>query len=96
MGKKDGSSYMNYLVLSATTLIGAGSLIVFFIFIYAGSFGCLDLGLKEPMVLAFDALMCLVFFVSHSTMIRKSCRNRIIKIIPTHYYEASFSITSGM
>jgi protein-S-isoprenylcysteine O-methyltransferase Ste14 len=87
--------FIHYFVISATGLIGGGSLVLFLIFLYVGSFDWVDLGLKKPIVLAFDTLLCFMFFVQHSTMIRKSFKNRLRKIIPTHYHGAFYSISSG-
>ena len=89
------SRFIQYLVILATGLFGGGSLVLFLMFLYLGSFGWVNFGLKEPVVLAFDALLCFVFFVQHSTMIRKSFKNRIRKIIPDHYHEGVFSISAG-
>jgi protein-S-isoprenylcysteine O-methyltransferase Ste14 len=88
--------YIQYFIISATGLIGGGSLALFLIFLYVGSFDWMNFGLKEPIVLAFDALLCFVFFFQHSTMIRKSFKNRLRKIMPDHYYGAFYSISSGM
>jgi hypothetical protein len=87
--------FIQYFVISATGLIGGGSLVLFLIFLYVGSFDWVNFGLKEPTVLAFDALLCFVFFVQHSTMIRKSFKNRLRKIIPSHYHGAFYSISSS-
>jgi protein-S-isoprenylcysteine O-methyltransferase Ste14 len=93
---KKPHKYIQYFMILATGLIGGGSLALFLMFVYVGSFDLINLGLKEPIVLAFDALLCLVFFFHHSTMIRKSYRNRLRKIIPDYYYGAFYSISSGM
>lgn len=89
------SRFIQYSVILATGLIGVGSLVLFLIFLYVGSFDWVNLGFKTPIVLAFDALLCFVFFVQHSTMIRKSFKNRVGKIIPAHYHGAFYSISSG-
>jgi len=89
------SMFIQYFVISATGLIGVGSLVLFLIFLYVGSFDWVDFGLKAPIVLALDALLCFVFFVQHSTMIRKSFKTRLHKIIPAHYHGALYSISSG-
>lgn len=68
---------------------------MFLIFLYVGSFNWVNFGLKEPVVLVFDALLCFVFFVQHSTMIRKSFKNRLRNSIPAHYHGAFYSISSG-
>jgi protein-S-isoprenylcysteine O-methyltransferase Ste14 len=90
-------SFIQYLVISATGLIGGGSLVLFLIFLYVGSFDWVNFGFKDPIVLAFDAILCILFFVQHSTMIRKSFKNEngLPKIIHAHYHGAFYSISSG-
>ena len=92
---KQTNRFIQYFVISVSGLIGGGSLVLFWIFLYVGSFDWVNFGLKEPALLAFDALLCALFFVQHSTMIRKSFKNRLYKIIPAHYHEAFYSISSG-
>jgi protein-S-isoprenylcysteine O-methyltransferase Ste14 len=70
-------------------------LVLFLIFLYVGSLDWVNFGLKEPTLLAFDALLCAVFFVQHSIMIRQSFKNRLHKIIPAYYHGAFYSISSG-
>ena len=89
------SRFIQYAWISTSGLIGAGSLVLFLIFLYRGSLGWINFGLKEPFVFAVDALLCFVFFVQHSTMIRKSFKNRIGKIIPAYCHGAFYSISSG-
>lgn len=90
------SRLIQYFVILASGLIGGGSFVLFWIFSYVGSFDWVNFGLKEPTLLAFDALLCAVFFVQHSTMIRKSFKSRLGKIIPAHYHGAFYSISSGV
>ena len=92
---KQHTGFIQYFMISATILIGGGSLALFLIFLYVGSSNWVNFGLKEPIVIAFDALLCLVFFVQHSTMIRKSFKNRLRKIMAAHYHGAFYSISSG-
>ena len=87
--------FIQYFLISVSCLIGLGSFVLFLIFLYVGSFDWVNFGLEEPTSLAFDALLCAVFFVQHSTMIRKSFKNRLRKIIPAHYHGAFYSISSG-
>lgn len=86
---------IQFITILATSLIGGGSLVLFLIFLYVGSFDWVNFGLQEPVVLAFDALLCLAFFVQHSTMIRKSFKSRLRKIIPADFYGAFYSVSSG-
>ena len=89
------SRFIQYFLISATGLIGGGSFVLFLIFLYVGSFNWVNFGWKEPIVLALDALLCFAFFLQHSTMIRKSFKNRVSKFSPAHYHGAFYSISSG-
>jgi len=44
---------------------------------------------------AFDAALCLAFFVQHSGMIRRGAKRCLAKRIPSIYHPALYSITSG-
>lgn len=85
-----------YLAIVFATLLGGGSLLVLVVFLYVGSLGLLDLGLELPGVLAWDALLCLAFFIQHSLMIRKSFRRCLVKFIPSHYQGAFYTVASGI
>lgn len=87
---------IQYAVILGSALIGGGSLVLFMIFVYGGSFDWVRLGLDEPFALAVDALLCLVFFIQHSTMIRRSFKDRLGTMIPRVYHGAVYSIASGI
>jgi len=48
------------------------------------------------MALAFDALLCVAFFLQHSVMIRKSFRTRFAAALPDHYQPVVYAIASGV
>ncbi len=46
-------------------------------------------------MLVLDGLLCLAFFIQHSTMVRRSFRNRLAGAVPEHYHGAVYAIASG-
>jgi protein-S-isoprenylcysteine O-methyltransferase Ste14 len=85
-----------YLAMGLSSLLGGGSCILFTIFLYKGPFGLVDFRLGILGVLAWDALLSVLFFVQHSTMIRKSFQKHLSSMVPPPHQGALYSITSGM
>ncbi|MCD6353574.1 MAG: isoprenylcysteine carboxylmethyltransferase family protein [Proteobacteria bacterium] len=81
-------------VLSA--ILGPGTVVALFLFLYAGSPNLVNLKLSEPALLCVDALLCFAFFIQHSSMIRKSFRRWVTRLLPAHYDNAFFAIASGI
>ncbi|MCP4653879.1 MAG: isoprenylcysteine carboxylmethyltransferase family protein [bacterium] len=90
------SGWGAYLALVLAGLLGAGSLLLLVVFLFAGSLHLTELELGGRTELAWDALLCLAFFVQHSGMIRSSFRRRLLKILPPHYQGALYSVASGV
>ena len=86
---------VEYMVLIFITMAGSFSLILFGLFLFGHSFTAIELGYSSVGLHAWDALLCLVFFVQHSTMIRKGFRNRMAAIVPHHYTGALFTAASS-
>jgi len=84
-----------YLVLGLAGLIGGGTLLLFMVYLYIGSLKLVTLGLSESDILLLDAFLCLLFFVQHSVMIRKSFRERLARFLPSEYDSAFFAIVAG-
>ena len=78
-----------------TAVIGAGSLMAFMLFLYAGAWTVVPLGMSEMKRLLLDILISLVFFFQHSGMIRRSFRHRLNPLIPSQYQGALYTIASG-
>jgi len=85
-----------YVIIYSSLLFGAGSLLVFGAFLFFGPSGIVDLKLGTGGALFFDAALSLVFFVQHSMMIRRWCRTGVSARIPGEYYDALYSIASGV
>jgi protein-S-isoprenylcysteine O-methyltransferase Ste14 len=85
-----------HLVLLMSALLGGLSLIGFGLFLAMGPFEIVSLGLRPRAALVWDAVLCLLFFVQHSTMIRRPFRERLGRVVPAHYQPAVYSIASGV
>lgn len=83
-------------LISSTLTIGLGSMILFALFLFLGSFTVLDLGLATGQALLLDGCLSLLFFCQHSIMIRNSMRLRLAGVVPDEYYSAFYALTSGM
>ena len=86
---------VKYLVLVVTTMVGSFSLLLFGFFLFGDSFTIVELGYSTIGIHAWDALLCLIFFVQHSAMIRKKFRHRLTAIVPHHYQGALYTAASG-
>ena len=84
------------ILAALSIVVGVGSLIVFTVFLYTGSFHVMDLGLGIVGALVLDACLCLVFFLQHSGMIRKGARRWMLHVVPEQYLGAVFSVVSGI
>lgn len=80
----------------AATITGGGSLLLFAVFLFAGSLHLVPMGLSERAAFAWNGLLSLLFFVQHSGMLRKPFRYHLSRIIPAPYHQALFAIVSGM
>lgn len=85
-----------YAFAALSVALGAGSLIVFTVFLYVGSFHVTELGLGVTHTLVLDTCLCLVFFLQHSGMIRKPTRRWMSHLISQRSIGAVFSVTSGI
>jgi protein-S-isoprenylcysteine O-methyltransferase Ste14 len=85
-----------YVILALSALLGGLSLLGFGFVLALGPFELVPLGLSVPTALAWDAGLCLVFFVQHSGMLRRPCRERLGRALPGHLLPAVYSIASGV
>jgi methanethiol S-methyltransferase len=77
-------------------VIGGGSLLLFGTFLLIRPISIVHFGSSELQVLLWDGLLCILFFIQHSGMIRSSFRNRFAPITPPHYHPAIYAIASGI
>jgi len=84
------------IAICATLLFGGSSLLLFVAFLFDGPFDLVDLDAATPVALGIDTLLCLLFFVQHSVMVRQSFQAWIGKFVSHHLHRAVYSITSGL
>ncbi len=90
------SNMKKYILVYVTLILGAGSLLPFYAFLFFGPFNLVDMGLQNHQMLAVDAALCMIFFLQHSIILRKGMRSRLKNRIPADYYGAFYSITSSI
>ncbi len=84
------------LWIPLTVSIGGGSLALFAYFVVFGTPVVVDIAPSHAARLAWDAMLCLVFFLQHSGMIRRSVRKRFGTLVAATYYPALYSVASGI
>ncbi len=84
------------IVVALTWILGAGSLASFGAFLWAGSFGAIDLHLTQRSRMLWDAFLCLLFFAQHSILIRRSVRNALLKVIPEYCHGVAYTFASAV
>jgi protein-S-isoprenylcysteine O-methyltransferase Ste14 len=87
---------MVYLTVVLACLIGGGSMVPLVLFFYGISLSVVDLELGLGATLAWDAVLCLAFFIQHSIMIRRSFRRRLAAVVREPYQPALYGIASGV
>jgi protein-S-isoprenylcysteine O-methyltransferase Ste14 len=83
-------------ILILAGFIGGGGLFAFMIFLFVGSFRLVDLGLSEISAVLLNIFLCLLFFIQHSVMARKSFYKRSARFLPARYGGAIYGIASGV
>lgn len=84
------------LLIALTVGIGGGSLVLFAYFVLFGAPLAVEIVDSRAARLTWDSLLCLVFFLQHSGMIRRSAKERLGKWVAPTYYPALYSIASGI
>ena len=84
------------LVAMLAWILGTGSLALFGAFLWSESLGGIDLRLTQRSLLVWDAALCLLFFLQHSILIRRSVRDALKKAIPEHCQGVTYTFTSAV
>jgi len=90
------NKYTAYIMIGLARILGGVSLLLFVIFLFAGSLKLLDLGFDENGVLWFDAGLSFLFFIQHSGMVRKPFHCWLARFVPEEYASAIYAIASGI
>lgn len=85
-----------YTVLVIANALGGASLVLFGLFLFGVSLTRVDLWHGEVEVLAWDALLCLLFFAQHSGMVRKTFRHRLAAWVPEYYHGTLYTVASAV
>jgi protein-S-isoprenylcysteine O-methyltransferase Ste14 len=88
--------FLENVAIGAALLLGAGSLSLFGLFLFLGPLDLVTLDVSAPVALGIDAALSLLFFAQHSTMIRRSFRQRSGKRVPDHFHGAIYTVASGI
>jgi protein-S-isoprenylcysteine O-methyltransferase Ste14 len=87
--------FVPYLAIVIASMLGGLSLLLFGFFLYGYSFTVVDFGWGDAGLLTWDALLCVLFFIQHSAMVRKIFRKQLSLILPVHFHGALYSVASG-
>ena len=93
--QKRTTALANVAMFSAY-LFGAVSLSLLGLFLFFGPFNLVVLDASLPVALGLDATLCLLFFIQHSGMIRRSFQAWLGRFIADHLHGAVFTVTSGV
>ena len=85
-----------YSFVVIATVTGTLSLLLFGLFLLGVSLTLVEFDYRMPGILAWDAMLCLLFFVQHSLMIRKAFRRRLTAIVPQHLQGVLYTLASGI
>lgn len=85
-----------FFVVALAWLLGAGSLLLFGFFLWTNSLQLVDMRLATPALIAWDAGLCLLFFLQHSVLIRRSVRDSLMRYVPEYCHRVVYTITSGI
>jgi hypothetical protein len=89
-----GKTASRLLIASAYGL-GGGGMAAWLFFIFWGPWGRLTPRTGVAASLMADALLCLVFFIQHSTMVRRGFRLWLIRIVRAEFHGALYASLSG-
>ena len=84
-----------YLLAGLTVLAGVASLGVFGRFLSETRLGWIGLGMSPTAALAWDAVLCLIFFVQHSGMVRRSFRKWSERWLQGYLHGALYTFASA-
>jgi len=85
-----------FTIFAAAVLLGPGTLIGFWIFLYTGPFEPISLALGLLGTLIVDGCLSLLFFLQHSIMVRRSFRQWLARFLPEAYYGPVYAISAGL
>lgn len=94
--KRRASTAGVHLLFACSGVLGAGSLLLFTVFLFAGPLGLVDLRLDVPTTLLLNGGLSVVFFLQHSVMTRSGFRERLARRLREEFHGAFYSTVSGI
>ncbi len=89
------SRVLVYSFVGLTVLTGLGSFVVFGRFLAGMGLGIFEFGFGPLTAASFDAALCLIFFIQHSGMVRRSFRGWSEQWIPSWLSRALYTFASA-
>lgn len=83
------------LLVAAAYVLGGGGMLAWMVFLLLGPWIALDLELSITGRLLLDTLLCLLFFVQHSIMVRRRFRLWLIQAVRADFHGALYASASG-
>jgi methanethiol S-methyltransferase len=87
------TTLVDRLLMTLSVILGGGSVLLLALM---GSIQIVHCGFSNAVILLWDTILSLAFFLQHSGMVRKSFRARIAVFISPRYQGAIYSIASGV
>jgi protein-S-isoprenylcysteine O-methyltransferase Ste14 len=84
------------ILIWMSILIGGGSMLIFGWFLLSGPLFPPNPGLNESAAFVLNTLLCMLFFIQHSVMVRKPFQLWLKGFLPDIFTGAIYSITSGI
>ena len=84
------------LLVAAAYVLGGGGMLAWLAFLLLGPLVPLDVELGIAGRLMLDTLLCLLFFIQHSIMVRRGFRLRLTRIVRADFHGALYAAASGL
>ena len=85
-----------YLMMALAILLGGGSLVLLGFFLLVGPVNQIRFRASEARMLWWDGSLCLLFFIQHSGMIRRSFHTWLDQLLSRDLHPALYAIVSGV
>ena len=83
------------LLVAAAYVLGGGGMLAWLVFLLMGPPAPVDIGLGMAGGLLLDTLLCLLFFVQHSIMVRRKFRLWLTRTVRADFHGALYAAASG-
>lgn len=84
-----------FLLAAAAYVLGGGGMLAWLIFLFMGPLVPFSIGLGMAGRLLLDTLLCLLFFIQHSIMVRRGFRLWLTRTVRADFHGALYAAASG-